>query len=201
MPAGDPAVRIATLADLIAADAEGRRCEIIAGQLVQKEMGGERHAGAQSGVLLGIGPAFRGRGDGTRPGGWVFLIEPTIATEGSDILQPDLGGWRRETAPADDSYPITPAPDWVCEIVYSTHTKDLSYKPPVYHAMRIGHYWVVDLKSGLLTVYRWGEAGYTLVTSQPAKAVARLEPFDAIALNVWELFGLEEAPGDEPRRP
>ena len=74
------------------------------------------HAASVLGAKLG-GPFHR-----TGPGGWVILDEPELHF-GSDVLVPDLAGWRRTrmpNAPAD-AY-MTLAPDWICEVL-STSTE------------------------------------------------------------------------------
>lgn len=179
--------------DLLSAEARGERVELLAGSLVTKEAAGAQHGSAHANVLLGVGP-FQGRGGSGRPGGWVFRAEPAVAAPNGDVVAPDLAGWRRERNPTDDAFPITVAPDWVCEIVYSSHARDLGYKPGVYHQMRVGHYWVVDLKAGVLSVYRWTEPGHALVATAVPSMVARIEPFEALELNIWELFGLDDRP-------
>lgn len=194
MAAGDPALRRVTIADLIAAEHAGRRCEIIAGSLVDKEAGGRRHAGAQGAVTGSLFHRFGGGSDEDRPGGWVFLVEATIAVDAENVLTPDISGWRRERAPTTDDFPIAVPSDWACEIVNSSHSRDLGEKPPLFHAIRVGHYWVLDLKAEMLTVYRWADEGYVWVTSVPPSATVRLEPFAAVEFKVWELFGLAEPP-------
>lgn len=194
MPPGDPAFARATLQDLIAAEAEGRRVELLDGVLLEKEAAGSRHGGAHAGVHGALAGPFRGRGDGAHPGGWAFKIEPSVLAPTGDVVLPDVGGWRRDRAPSDDAFPVTVAPDWACEVVYSSHFRDIVQKHRIYHRMGVGHYWIVDLKVLTLTVYRWTQDGYTLVTVVTPHERARLEPFDAVELNAWELFGLEDRP-------
>lgn len=194
MPPGDPAVRRATIADLIAAEAAGRRVELLNGVLVDKEAAGNRHSGAHNGVQVALGGLFRGRGDDSRPGGWVFRTDPSILAPTGDVVQPDVAGWKRERAPADDEFPLTSSPDWVCEVMYSSHLRDMVQKHPIYRVMRVGHYWAIDLKANVLTVYRWTPDGYLAADFCGPAGKVRLEPFDAVELNAWELFGYEDEP-------
>lgn len=197
MAPGDPVRRRATLADYVAAEEEGLRVELIDGVIVQKELGGKAHAGGQSGVHGALYGPFRGRSGGDRPGGWTFLTEASIWAPNGDIVQPDIAGWRRERAPTTDEFPIAAAPDWACEVAYTSHARDLQYKPPVYRLMGVGHYWILDMKAMVLSVYRLTADGYVLVTAVGPRGRVRLEPFDAVELAAWELFGLE----DEPETP
>ena len=57
----------------------------------------------------------------------------------------------------------------------------------------VPHYWIVDLEHGVLTIYRHAGSGYLVVKlAQPGQR-ARLEPFDAVELDVSSLFGEEPA--------
>lgn len=189
------APKAATIAELIEAEARGRRVELLGGVLVEKEAAGKQHSAAHDGVLGSLRPSFRGRGGGDRPGGWTFLIEPSVLAPTGEVVLPDLAGWHRDRFPSTDDFPLRVAPDWVCEVVYSTHKRDTGQKPPIFHAMQVGHCWVLDLRAMLLTVYRWTPAGYVHVTAIGPDERVRLEPFDAVELPAWELFGFEDPPG------
>lgn len=194
MPAADPAFRRATLGDYLDAMQDGRRCEIVDGVLWDKEAGGARHAGVQAEIVGLLHGPFRRPGGPGRPGGWVFMTEPSLAAPLGDVLQPDIAGWHRDRAPADDTFPIPVAPDWVCEVIYSTHDRDVRRKPDIYRAMGVGHLWLLDLKAEVLTVYRLGAEGYLRAGAFGPRETARVEPFDAVELDTWELFGLDEPP-------
>lgn len=189
-----PARKLATLEDLLRAEDEGRRVEIIDGELVEKEAGGWKHASAHTNVPMALTPWFRGRGGDGHPGGWIFVVECHIVAPAGDVVMPDVSGWRRERAPTTDDFPVAIPPDWICEVVYSTHARDLGRKREIYHQMGVPHYWVLDLKGNVLMVFRHSPAGYLHVQTAAPGDRARLEPFDAVELPVWELFGLEDPP-------
>ncbi|MBN6740763.1 hypothetical protein JKG47_09515 [Acidithiobacillus sp. MC6.1] len=70
--------------------------EIIAGELHTHPRPAPAHAQASSSLGADLGQPFgQGRGG---PGGWWILDEPELHL-GSDILVPDLAGWRRERLP------------------------------------------------------------------------------------------------------
>ena len=75
-------------------------------------------------------PFGKGRGG---PGGWWTLDEPELHLA-TDILVPDLAGWRRERmAELPDTPYFSLAPDWGCEVLSaSTRRLDLHGKRPVY---------------------------------------------------------------------
>lgn len=191
---GQAVRRVASIDDLLAAEREGLACEIVDRELVQKAMADEEHGGAQAEVVGSVVPAYNRRGGGGRPGGWRIRTEVEIAFDEHNVLRPDISGWRRDRVPQmPREWPVPVAPDWVCEVLStSTARRDLGPKRDVYHRARVGHYWVVDRGNRLLLVYRWSEGGYQLVQSAGETDWLRGEPFEAVAIYVGRLFGLEE---------
>ncbi len=118
----DAARRRATYEDVLRAP-EHLIAEIIDGELVTQPRPAGRHSAVASALGEELGPPFkRGRGG---PGGWLLLYEPELHL-GSDVLVPDLAGWRRERLPyiGDEAY-FTLPPDWVCEVLSpSTEKRD-----------------------------------------------------------------------------
>ena len=62
-------------------------------------------------------------------------------------------------------------------------------KRAVLHAHGVPHYWIVDLAAGRLTVLRWHADGYLVAAEVLPGERARLEPFEAVELDVSRLFG------------
>ena len=118
--------------------------ELIHGQLYTQPRPAGPHAGAGSGLGGELyGPYHRGRGG---PGGWWILDEPEIHfIRDTEVLVPDLAGWRREwlpRLPRDHRFEVTP--DWVCEILSpSTARKDRILKMPVYARYGVPYVWLV----------------------------------------------------------
>ncbi len=93
--------------------------EIIGGKLHTQPRPGGPHAAVASllGMVLG-NPFHRGSGG---PGGWIILDEPELHL-GTDILVPDLAGWRRTRMPeVPDTAAFDLAPDWVAEVLSPVH--------------------------------------------------------------------------------
>jgi Uma2 family endonuclease len=76
---------------------EGERFhEIIGGEIVPKATPSGEHGGAQSGIVGAIHAPFHrsvGRGG---PGGWWIATEVEVLLDGTDIVRPDIVGWRRD---------------------------------------------------------------------------------------------------------
>ncbi|MBU2754232.1 hypothetical protein HFU84_11500 [Acidithiobacillus sp. CV18-2] len=86
--------------------------EIIAGRLLTSPRPAPKHARASSVLGIRIGNPFD-LGGGGGPGGWWILDEPELHL-GTDILVPDLAGWRREHLPTCSQKSVrrnTAAPD------------------------------------------------------------------------------------------
>lgn len=103
-------------------------------------------------------------------------------------------GFRREVHPErPDEHPVAARPDWACEILSpSTARYDLVEKQRTLHGHGVPHYWIVDPEHQTLTVMRWHEGHYLRVLDAGVGDVVRAEPFDAIELDVRELFGVED---------
>lgn len=187
--------RPATLDDLLAIPEAERFHEIINGVLVRKAMPRFRHGGAQSGLSSAlVGPYGRRRGG---PGGWRFASEVEITFSPTDILRPDVAGWRRERlAEIPDEWPVSVRPDWVCEILSPSNPEnDLFKKILVYQRAQVGHYWILDPVAESLAVYRWTAEGFLLVTVAREDERVRIEPFDAVELSVRGLVTGDEEEG------
>ncbi len=143
------------------------------------------HAASALGGEL-FGPFHRGRGG---PGGWVILDEPELHF-GTDVLVPDLAGWRRARMPeAPEAAYITLAPDWVCEVLSaSTEAIDRGAKLRIYAREGVAHAWLVDPLRRTLEVLRLESGRWREVAVHEARAVVRAEPFDAIELELGALW-------------
>jgi Uma2 family endonuclease len=161
--------------------------EIVRGVLYANPRPAFPHAAAATAISEEIGPPFK-RGKGG-PGGWVILYEPELHLS-SDVLVPDLAGWRRERMPEMPQTAFTTlAPDWACEVLSpSTHKLDRSEKLPVYAREGISHVWLVDPIEQYLEVLRLDGPTYRIVATFAADARVRAEPFDAIELDLAVLW-------------
>ncbi len=182
-----PAERFATYDDILDLP-EHLVGEIVSGQLYTHPRPAPRHAMAASGVGGELwGPFQGGRGG---PGGWWILDEPELHL-GSDILVPDLAGWRRERMPAlPETAWFEQAPDWVCEVLSpSTARVDRALKMPVYAREGVSHLWLVDPDPRTLEVYALGKGGHwTLLATLAGEAEVRQPPFAAVSFPLGALW-------------
>jgi len=179
--------RLATYEDVLAAPAHAV-AEVVDGELHVQPRPARRHARAASrlGGFLD-GPFDRGRGG---PGGWVILDEPELHLGAEPaIVVPDLAGWRvaRATFDGEGAF-IDVVPDWICEVLSpATAAFDRSRKADLYAELGVGHLWLVDVTTRQIEAFRQAQ-GKWLRLGAYAQDDARIEPFEAVALDVPSLF-------------
>ena len=104
---------------------------------------------------------------------------------------PDLAGWRRAAHPDLDLALAfaSIAPDWVCEVLSpSTQGLDRVRKLPLYGAHGVQHAWLVDPLARTLEVYQRREGAWVVLGSYEGAATVRAAPFEAIALELADLW-------------
>lgn len=168
------------------------RLEIVDGVIAEKASPSPDHSFAES-RLGGVLHGFNRRPGKRGPGGWWILTEIHVEYPSGDVFCHDAAGWRRERSPErPPGWPVRLRPDWVCEIISPKHERqDLVVKPRALHAAEVPHYWALHPEEKMLLVQRWTTAGYTVVMTATSGDRVRPEPFEAVELDVAELFGDE----------
>jgi len=124
------------------------------------------------------------------PGGWWILFGPELRLH-EDYVVPDLAGWRRERLPVyPDAARLELAPDWVCEILSpSTERIDRGLKLRIYARERVSHLWLLNPDARTLEVYRLQDGDWLVVAVHTGETPIRVEPFEAIELDLATLWG------------
>lgn len=183
-----PAKRRASYEDVLRAPGN-MVAEVVDGELRLSPRPGKPHAAATTALGEELGPPFkRGRGG---PGGWIILFEPELHL-GTDILVPDLAGWRRArmgTLVADEPF-FTLPPDWVAEVVSPrTEKYDRTDKLRIYSRERVPWVWRVDPLAHTLEILSLGGDGHWILQDAfRDEARVRAEPFEAIELDLSILW-------------
>ena len=188
----DPARRRATYEDILNAP-EHMVAEIVDGELYTSPRPASPTALAASGIGSDVfGPFHRSPGDPAGPGGWWILFEPELHL-GSDVLVPDLAGWRRARMPQLTDVPyFTLVPDWICEVVSPTTGRlDRVRKMRAYGREQVAHAWLVDPLQKTLEVYRLDDGRWVVAATYGGDEWVRAEPFEAVELHLtrWWLEG------------
>jgi Uma2 family endonuclease len=180
------APRSATYDDLLALP-DNLLGQIVDGDLIASPRPVLAHARVASVLGMDLGTPFeRGRGG---PGGWWIVHEPELHLR-SDILVPDLAGWRceRQPTPPDGAF-ATLAPDWVCEVLSpSTAGLDRIRKMPIYAREGVQHVWLVDPDVRSLEVYRREGSAWLRVNAFADNERVRAEPLAAVELELEALW-------------
>jgi len=80
-------------------------------------------------------------------------------------------------------------PDWTCEVLSpSTAKVDRVDKVPIYAQAGVSHVWLVDPALQTLEALRLESGGYRLLGTWHGSAKVRVEPFDAIDLELAALW-------------
>lgn len=183
--------KLATYDDLLALP-EGQRAEIIGGAMVTPPPPLPRHGRAQRVVGRIIGGAFDDDDGLGGPGGWWILPGVDVRLSPHDIVKPDIAGWRRERLPDPwDMRPIDVIPDWICEVLSPSNVADDRLrKRRLYAEHGVAFYWLLDPSERTLEALRLDQASraWIEVGSYDDSSVARIDPFDAIAIEVGRFF-------------
>ncbi len=181
-----PPKRPATYQDVIDAP-EHMVAEILDGELFLSPRPAPRHAMATSRLSSIIAPAFDEALGGL--GGWTIVIEPELHI-GPDIVVPDLAGWTRERMPRLPKEAFFPkAPDWACEVLSpSTERIDRRRKLRIYAREGVEYLWLINPVTRTLEARRLHSSGWFEAVVHGDDDVVRLEPFDAIELDLSRLW-------------
>ena len=182
----------ATYEDVLNAP-EHKVAEILDGELFLSPRPAPRHSVVSSELGMAIGNPFH-RGSGG-PGGWWILDEPELHFA-EQVVVPDLAGWRRERLPAmpEEAF-FSLAPDWVCEVLSpSTGRIDRGRKLRIYAEAGVAHAWLVNPLERTLEVLRLREGAWTIVAVCTDSDTVRIEPFEAIELELGRLWVDPPAP-------
>jgi Uma2 family endonuclease len=168
--------------------------EILDGELVVSPRPASPHALAAGGVFFDVGGPFHRSPGG--PGGWWIIQEPELHLRNGNVVVPDLAGWRRERMPAPPNVAAFElAPDWVCEILSPrTQRHDRGKKRRIYAREGVGHYWLIDPIARSLEVLRLENRRYSVVETYEEAEKARVEPFEAVELDLARWWLPEAAP-------
>jgi len=167
--------------------------EIIDGRLYSQPRPAGPHAVASSSLGADLHGLYqRGRGG---PGGWWILDEPELHfVRDTEVLVPDIAGWRRERLPRiprDHRFEV--APDWVCEVISpGTEQNDRIVKMPVYAKYNVAHLWLLDPLQRTLEVFELEEGRWTVIGLFRESDRVSVAPFTEITLHLGD-FWLDDA--------
>jgi Uma2 family endonuclease len=123
---------------------EDDRIELLDGRLVFREPQGSRHAAACLRIRIALDRAF-GRGYHVRP-------QFPIALDDVSEPEPDIAVVRGRIEDYLDTHPTSPV--LIVEVADSSLAQDRHRKARLYARAGVADYWIVNLRAGVLEVYR-----------------------------------------------
>lgn len=185
---GETARRKATWADLLKTPDDGRRYEVLNGEIVASPSPRPTHAYVVDGLSAELGGPFGRKRGG--PGGWWILGQTDVELMRHDIVVPDVAGWRRDRVPTFPAeQPIRAVPDWICEVLSpSTARRDRLVKADLYLRAGVGHLWLVDADARVVEAYEARDGAWTRLGAWDESGPARIPPFDAVEIDLTEIF-------------
>jgi Uma2 family endonuclease len=185
-----PSKRNATYQDVVEAP-DNLVAELIGGELFLQPRPAMPHARASSRLGMVLGPPFDlGQGG---PGGWFLVDEPEIRLA-SNIVVPDIAGWRRAEAEGLNlrAAQVEVVPAWVCEIMSpSTQGHDRIRKLPAYAKYGVEHVWLIDPKVQTLEVFRREDTRWVLAAAFGERDEVSVEPFGELSFALDVLWDAE----------
>jgi len=173
--------------------------EILDGELIVTPRPASPHALAGTAIGSDLFGSFsRPPGGPGGPGGWWILDEPELHLH-SDVVVPDLAGWRRERMPRIPNVAAFELPpDWVCEILSpSTARIDRLQKLGIYAREGVRNAWLVDPLARTLEVYRLEGEQWVVVPAQSETSErVRAEPFAEMELDMARWWIEPEGAGE-----
>ncbi len=184
--------RPSTLDDLALLRDRGLSVELIDGEIVHKAVPKPEHGAAQTKFGAILDPFNRKTGGPRGPGGWWIMSEVEVFYPNrKEAYRHDVIGFRRERfSSRPTGVPVRERADWVSEILSpSTARYDIVQKQRTLHAHGVPYYWIVDPEHETLMVLKHAPDAYMNILNAGVGDVVRAEPFEAVELDVGELFG------------
>lgn len=108
----------------------------------------------------------------------------------TEVIDPDIAGWRRERlpeVPSDQRFEAVP--DWVCEILSrATRRKDREIKMPLHARYGVAYAWLLDPIARRLETYALRGSEWEELGERGAGDTVDDEPFQAAVFRLADLW-------------
>jgi len=102
--------------------------------------------------------------------------------------EPDIAIVKLPESKYNEHHPYSDDIFWLIEVANSSLTKDLSIKKELYAQAKIAEYWVINLQTQELIVFRQPEKGNYLIKINWQKPIINSLAFPEIDINISKLF-------------
>ena len=174
-----------TYEDYVGLPDDGRRYEILDGELEVSPAPAPRHQGVSRNLLVMLHTHVQ-----ERELGQVYQAPIDVILARTTIAQPDLVYVARGRESIITERAIEGPPDLVIEILSSwSVSRDRGKKAMLYAPFGIPHYWVLDPRARLLDLYEVGERGkYRLVARHEGAARLRPSLFPGLEIDLGRVW-------------
>lgn len=172
-----------TYADLADLPDDGKRYELLEGELIVSPAPTPRHQDA-------VGNTFRFLGRAQDAGyGKAYVAPLYVIFDQDNTTEPDVLFIRRERLQIVGEAAIEGAPDLVVEVLSpSTRGRDLRVKAQIYAKFQVPFYWIVDPDARTVQVYELTAQGYAAQPLLRAGDLLGCPLFPRITIDVTQLF-------------
>jgi Uma2 family endonuclease len=172
-----------TYDDLAQLPDDGKRYELLEGELIVSPAPTPRHQRA-----VGLIVRFLGRAEDAGHG-QVYVAPLYVVFDEDNVAEPDVLFIRTERLYIVGEADIRGAPDLVVEVLSaSTRRRDLRPKLQIYARYRVPYYWIVDPDAETVQVYELGDEGYRAPITLRAGQQLGCPLFPGITIDVGRLF-------------
>jgi len=171
-----------TYKDYAALPDDGRRYQILDGELCVTPAPGSRHQEISGNLFAAIHAYVRAHGLGK-----VFPAPIDVILSDTSIVQPDVVFVAADRLGRVSARGIEGAPTLVAEILSpTTATLDRRRKRDLYARHGVTYYWIVDGETRTIEMYRLTGQSYELLVRVTGDARVSVEPFPGLALtDLW----------------
>lgn len=105
----------------------------------------------------------------TDSAGWYVVHDTSVRLAANESeVRPDVAAYRKEELKDPSQLPFRAVPALVIECLSpSTAARDMDSKRALYHKAGVAEYWVVDPKTGAITLFVHKKAGYEQLSVDP----------------------------------
>ena len=173
-----------TYQDLLDTPDDGRRYEILEGELYVTAAPNLAHQHCVGMLLQIIGPHVRVRGLGR-----IFVAPTDVLLSDVSVVEPDLVFISRQRLDVLTPANVAGTPDLAIEVLSpSSEWTDRGRKMQLYRQYAVPNYWLVDPASRVAEAHRLVEGGYELAARADGDETFSAPPFPELAIPLAELW-------------
>jgi Uma2 family endonuclease len=182
---GEPIRTRVTWAEYQLLPEDGKRYEVLEGELMMSPAPGFRHQRTSGNLYFALDSWRRAHA----PGGQVLAAPFDVILSEDTILQPDLIYVRPERIGLIVDEKLRGAPDLAIEIFHSQGAgRDRISKLQVYARFKVPEYWLVDLDARAVTMLVLTPEGYEILASGFGDTMLTSRVLPGLALTPREVF-------------